>query len=336
MFCKKCGADIQGENGFCPRCGANLTENENQPEKKKTKLRKTNLLKRIFHRKKYGFGGSDEKVITVYAGNGKATKILLVALSLAVVMLGVLLMINLHQIHRYEDFIPHIVREDPDDTETDDAKASEQKSLRLKTSAPDKGETEATSTSSKNSTTTKKSAKYYSGTDILSFEGVTGRKVTQEDVDEDGTIVYTYEIKEMEDVTDYTAALEADGYEISAPKRLSNGQYVIGCRKGRTQVFIGRDGDFEELNSDPDLYLFYNTKSGLASCSTCSSKGYDSCQGHTCDICKGRGSSTCNGCHGTGMARVQTKYTKRCAVCYGQGTQICPNCKGAGKTFVGN
>lgn len=341
MFCQKCGAEIPNGNEFCPNCGEALSETENQPEKKRSMLRKQNLIERIFHRKQYGFGGSDEKVITVYEANGKKTKILLVALGLMVVVLGVLLVVSLNRIHQYEDFAGHIVRTDYDDTETSDKDVSEgevsdKKSLRLATSSSNQDGTETDATSGKNSKKTKKSEKYYSGTNILSFESVTGRKVTQEDVDDDGTIVYTYEIEEMEDVTDYTDALEEDGYEISTPKRLSNGQYIIGCRKGKTQVLIGRDGNFEEMNSDPNLYLFYYTNSGLANCSTCSYKGYDSCQGHTCDICKGRGSSTCNGCHGTGMARVQTKYTKKCAVCYGQGTQVCPNCKGAGKTFVGN
>lgn len=176
--------------------------------------------------------------------------------------------------------------------------------------------------------------KYYQGTDILSFTGVTGVPVA-DTLEDDGTVIYTYEVNSFSDYTNYIETLENDGYEINDTGITAARQNITVCRKGKNQISLAYNVGSDDEFIGNEVYLMYEADAGSAGCLTCSNNGYDQCQGHDCDICSGRGSLTCSGCRGTGLATVPSSYSDKCVVCYGQGTQICPNCDGAGKTFTG-
>lgn len=196
----------------------------------------------------------------------------------------------------------------------------------------DEAKTATSATSSDGST--EEVEKYYQGTEILSFTGVTGISIA-DTLEDDGTVIYTYEVNSFSDYTDYIDALENDGYEIYDTGITAARQNITVCRREGDQVTLAYNVGDDDKFMGNEIYLAYVTGAGSAGCLTCSNNGYDQCQGHPCDICNGRGSQPCNGCGGSGLARVPTSYSNKCVVCYGQGTQICPNCDGAGKTFTG-
>ena len=95
-----------------------------------------------------------------------------------------------------------------------------------------------------------------------------------------------------------------------------------------TYEYVLEDDYVEEGLLDTEI----GNSIGTSKCGICREEGYSRCQGHTCPVCEGVGTTTCNGCHGTGKGPM-ILGSDDCRVCYGLTWQICPNCDGARKTF---
>lgn len=309
MFCRHCGAEIPTGSKFCPECGEALIDTAG------------NCAETVSDNEI----GETEEVKPKKPRSKKRNLILIIVLAfLAVVALGLLFGDDDDE---YKDKYNDEYENDDDDKEDDHVEEDKKNSEKLtfKTSTNDSSKTSA-------------SGKYYPGTEILTLTEVTGVPVSDETLDDNGGVVYTYDATDdysiIDIVNDYTDELKSNGYKILDPQEV-NGQLTLVCRKRNYVVCIGLelDEEAEEKNVYNWCYVLYRTNASASNCDICASEGYDTCQGHTCDVCGGRGNQTCSGCNGTGLARVPTSYSNKCVVCYGQGTQICPNCKGAGKKF---
>ena len=109
-----------------------------------------------------------------------------------------------------------------------------------------------------------------------------------------------------------------------------------GTPADATHAYETPVGTETPADTTPDTNQSNNSSAvqqGSAKCSICRKEGLDNCQGHTCRVCSGIGSSACAGCHGTGQSAFEINGSRTCRVCYGVGRQTCPNCGGAGKKF---
>ncbi len=349
MFCRNCGSEIPTGAKFCPECGEALTDtadsyvevasdNRRDYEKNEVKPKKT--------------------------GEGKRKLILIIVLAVvAAVMIGLLIYgmyLNSYDesdYRKYEKDDEDKYEEDYDDDDDDDSYVVADDDRDDDDVEEDKAESNKLTFKTGADNSSKKSAddKYYPGTDILTFTEVTGFPVKDEYIDdgtEDGTVgstTYTYYNDEAidesaQDFLDlaekYIDEIENAGFEYYGRMEIEglgpDGEdgFSLVYRKDRERICMAFImADEEENTVYPLCYVAVSTECGYSDCNQCSSRGHDTCQGHTCDICGGRGNQTCSGCNGTGLARVPSSYSNKCVVCYGQGTQICPNCKGAGKKF---